>query len=82
MDGSRLSVTKLLWPAATGVKSVVDGEEHNVAERKRERTKKKKSERKEKKRQKIEMTRKKKNNKGKKEGIKDTERLKTQLLYF
>lgn len=37
MDGSRLSVTKLLWPAATGVKSVVDGEEHNVAERERKR---------------------------------------------
>lgn len=70
MDGSRLSVTKLLWPAATGVKSVVDGEEHNVAERKRERTEKVKMKGKRKKRQKIEMARK-KNNKGKKEGIKD-----------
>lgn len=55
MDGSRLSVTKLLWPAATGVKSVVDGEEHNVAERERKgerEDRERKSERKEKKRQK------------------------------
>lgn len=67
MDGSRLSVTKLLWPAATGVKSVVDGEEHNVAERKRGREKKKRVKGRRKRDKKIEMARKKITKKRKRE---------------